>query len=91
MSLTKNQIIVKHLSIIHPPSDLIYTFLAEKMGLPVGQKILIHRGAGGIGSIAIQLAKDLSAHVTTTVSIEAKQFVAALGGEEIINCKVSGI
>jgi NADPH:quinone reductase-like Zn-dependent oxidoreductase len=32
------------------------------------QKILIHGGAGGIGSIAIQLAKHLGAHVATTVS-----------------------
>src|SRR5215217_3719041 len=36
--------------------------LVETMGLTKGQKILIHGGAGGIGSIAIQLAKHLGAY-----------------------------
>jgi alcohol dehydrogenase len=43
------------------------------------QKILIHGGAGGIGSIAIQLAKYLGADVATTVSTKDKQFVQELG------------
>src|SRR5215204_6528121 len=51
------------------------------------KKILIHGGAGGIGSIAIQLAKNLGAHVTTTVSTDDKQFVQELGADEIIDYK----
>ena len=39
--------------------------LVESIGLTKGQKILIHGGAGGIGSIAIQLAKRLGAYVAT--------------------------
>ncbi len=42
--------------------------LVETMELSNGQKILIHGGAGGIGSIAIQLAKHRGTHVATTVS-----------------------
>ena len=52
-----------------------------------GSKILIHGGAGGIGSIAIQLAKHLGAHVTTTVSANDKQFVQQLGADQIIDYK----
>jgi alcohol dehydrogenase len=59
--------------------------LVENIGLSNGQKILIHGGAGGIGSIAIQLAKNLGAHVTTTVSTDDKQFVQGLGADEIID------
>jgi NADPH:quinone reductase-like Zn-dependent oxidoreductase len=61
--------------------------LVENIGLSKGQKILIHGGAGGIGSIAIQLAKYLGADVATTVSINDKQFVQELGADVVIDYK----
>ena len=61
--------------------------LVDTIGLSRGQKILIHGGAGGVGSIAIQLAKYLGAHVATTVSEKDKQFVKGLGADEIIDYK----
>ena len=50
-------------------------------------KILIHGGAVGIGSIAIQLAKNLGAYVATTVSANDRQFVQELGADEVIDYK----
>jgi NADPH:quinone reductase-like Zn-dependent oxidoreductase len=61
--------------------------LVENIGLSKDQKILIHGGAGGIGSIAIQLAKNLGAYVATTVNIDDKQFVESLGADEVIDYK----
>jgi alcohol dehydrogenase len=61
--------------------------LVENMNLSNGQKILIHGGAGGIGSIAIQLAKNLGAYVATTASSDDKEFVQALGADKIIDYK----
>ncbi len=61
--------------------------LVENMKLSGGQKILIHGGAGGIGSIAIALAKNLGAQVATTVSPDDRQFVAKLGADEVIDYK----
>jgi alcohol dehydrogenase len=61
--------------------------LVETIGLSGGQKILIHGGAGGIGSIAIQLAKDNGAYVATTVSTNDKEFVQQLGANEAIDYK----
>jgi len=61
--------------------------LVETIGLTKGQKILIHGGAGGIGSIAIQLVKHLGAYVATTVSTNDKQFVKELGADEVIDYK----
>ncbi len=61
--------------------------LVETIGLSGGQKILIHGGAGGIGSIAIQLAKHLRADIATTVSTNDKEFVKELGANEIIDYK----
>lgn len=61
--------------------------LVENIGLSKDQKILIHGGAGGIGSIAIQLAKHLGVYVATTVSTNDKQFVQELGADQIIDYK----
>jgi NADPH:quinone reductase-like Zn-dependent oxidoreductase len=61
--------------------------IIENIGLSKDQKILIHGGAGGIGSIAIQLAKQLGAHVATTVSTNNKQFVQGLGADDVIDYK----
>ena len=62
--------------------------LVETMRLTNGQKILIHGGAGGIGSIAIQLAKHHGAYVATTVSTNDIQFVKEeLGADEAVDYK----
>jgi alcohol dehydrogenase len=61
--------------------------LVENIGLSKDQKILIHGGAGGIGSIAIQLAKYLGSYVATTVSTNDKQFVQELGADVVIDYK----
>lgn len=59
--------------------------LVENMGLSKGQKILIHGGAGGIGSIAIQLAKLIGAYISTTANVNDKQFVQGLGADQTID------
>jgi alcohol dehydrogenase len=61
--------------------------LVDDIGLSKDQKILIHGGAGGIGSIAIQLAKYLGAYVATTVSTNDKQFVQELGANQVVDYK----
>ena len=62
--------------------------LVETIGLSNGQKVLIHGGAGGIGSIAIPLAKHRGTHVATTVSTNDIQFAKKeLGADEVIDYK----
>jgi alcohol dehydrogenase len=61
--------------------------LVENIGLSKDQKILIHGGAGGIGSIAIQLAKHLGAYVTTTVNKNDQMFVQELGANQLVDYK----
>jgi NADPH:quinone reductase-like Zn-dependent oxidoreductase len=61
--------------------------LTEHIGLSQGERILIHGGAGGIGSIAIQLARHLGAHVITTVSAVDTGYVMGLGAQEVIDYK----
>lgn len=61
--------------------------LVDTIGLKKGQKILIHGGAGGIGTIAIQLAKHMGAYVATTVSEKDRQYVKDLGADVVIDYK----
>ncbi len=61
--------------------------LTEHLALKQGQKILIHGGAGGIGSIAIQIAKHLGAFVATTVNVDDVDFVRHLGADQVIDYK----
>lgn len=50
-----------------------------------GQRILIHAGAGGVGHIAIQLAKQHGAYVITTARKHNHEFVRQLGADEVID------
>ncbi|MEJ2397675.1 MAG: zinc-dependent alcohol dehydrogenase family protein [Gammaproteobacteria bacterium] len=54
--------------------------------LTAGQSVLIHAGAGGVGHVAIQLAKQRGARVATTVSSPEKaDYVRELGADLVIN------
>src|SRR6266487_3288646 len=59
--------------------------LVERGNLQPGQKVLIHAGSGGVGTIAIQLAKCLGATVATTVSSGNADFVRELGADIVID------
>jgi alcohol dehydrogenase len=59
--------------------------LVERGDLQPGQRVLVHAGAGGVGTIAIQLAKHLGATVATTVSAGNVDFVRELGADVVID------
>jgi NADPH:quinone reductase-like Zn-dependent oxidoreductase len=61
--------------------------LVERANLRPGQKVLIHAGAGGVGTIAIQLAKHLGAQVATTASSSKIELVRTLGADVVIDYK----
>jgi alcohol dehydrogenase len=59
--------------------------LVEKANLKKGQKVLIHAGSGGVGTLAIQLAKHLGATVATTTSTANVEWVKHLGADIVID------
>ncbi|WP_440090363.1 NADP-dependent oxidoreductase [Pseudomonas fragariae (ex Marin et al. 2024)] len=61
--------------------------LVETAKLKKGQRVLIHAGSGGVGTIAIQLAKHLGAFVATTTSTHNVEWVKALGADVVIDYK----
>ena len=59
--------------------------LVVRAGLRVGESILIHGGAGGVGHVAIQLAKAIGAKVFTTVREDNFEFAQSLGADVLID------
>ncbi|MCP1476304.1 NADPH:quinone reductase-like Zn-dependent oxidoreductase [Pseudomonas sp. EB276 TE3739] len=59
--------------------------LVEVARLHKGQKVLIHAGSGGVGTVAIQLAKHIGAFVATTTSTANAEWVKALGADVVID------
>lgn len=62
-----------------------YQGLTELMQIQPGEKVLIQAGAGGVGTMAIQLAKYLGAYVATTTSAKNKLFVESLGADNVLD------
>lgn len=94
-------IAVKEGSLAHKPTNLTmeeaasiplvgltaWQVLVETAKLKQGQKVFIQAGSGGVGSIAIQLAKHLGAFVATTTSTRNVEWVKALGADVVIDYK----
>jgi alcohol dehydrogenase len=61
--------------------------LVEKAHLKKGQKVFIQAGSGGVGTVAIQLAKSLGATVATTTSAANIPLVKSLGADVVVDYK----
>ncbi|GGY19755.1 NADPH:quinone oxidoreductase [Rhodanobacter panaciterrae] len=65
----------------------VWQALVEKANLKKGQKIFIQAGSGGVGTLAIQLAKHIGATVATTTSSANTDLVKSLGADIVIDYK----
>lgn len=61
--------------------------LFDEGHMQAGQRILVHGGAGGVGHMAVQLAKAKGANVSTTVASEDMDFARSLGADQVIDYK----
>ncbi|WHT16163.1 NADP-dependent oxidoreductase [Crossiella sp. CA-258035] len=59
--------------------------LVDLGGVTAGDRVLIHGGSGGIGHVAIQIAKALGAHVIATAGGGKREFVEGCGADEVID------
>jgi len=62
-----------------------YQCLIDVGELDSNSKVLIHAGAGGVGSFGIQIAKSLGAYVAATGSTKNVEFLKSLGADEVID------
>ncbi|GGY99668.1 NADP-dependent oxidoreductase [Pseudoduganella plicata] len=95
------KIAIKESSLAHKPANLTmeeaasvplvaltaWQVLVEVAKLQKGQRVFIQAGSGGVGAIAIQLAKHLGAFVATTTSTGNVAWVKALGADLVIDYK----
>ncbi|MBN6040175.1 zinc-binding dehydrogenase [Amycolatopsis sp. 195334CR] len=63
----------------------VWEALVERAGVRAGERVLVHGGAGGVGSVAIQLASALGAEVVTTARARDHEFVTGLGADTAID------
>ena len=66
----------------------VWQAFVEKARLKKDQKVFIQAGSGGVGTIAIQLAKHLGATVATTTSADNVELVKSFGADIAINYKI---
>ena len=59
--------------------------LVDTAGVRPGQRVLVHAAAGGVGHVAVQIAKARGAHVIGTASAPKHDLVRALGADEMID------
>ncbi|MGX7666658.1 NADP-dependent oxidoreductase [Flavobacterium pedocola] len=65
----------------------VWQAFVEKAKLKKGHKVFIQAGSGGVGTIAIQMAKHLGATVATTTSADNFELVKSLGADIVIDYK----
>lgn len=63
--------------------------LVDAAGIGEGQRVLIHRAAGGVGHFAVQVAKARGAHVIAMASAPKHDFVRSLGADEVIDYRTT--
>jgi NADPH:quinone reductase-like Zn-dependent oxidoreductase len=62
-----------------------WRFLVATAALQAGERVLIHGGAGGVGSMLVQIAKQRGAHVIATASPRNHDYLRSLGADEVID------
>lgn len=69
----------------------VWQALFSFAGVAPGQYVLVHGGAGGVGSIAVQAARHFGAHVVSTASESNRNFVSSLGAEQVFDYRDPGL
>lgn len=63
--------------------------MVDTAAVQPGQRVLVHAGSGGVGSLAIQLLKDLGATVIATSSERNRALVESLGADQVIDYRTT--
>ncbi|MFE5915237.1 NADP-dependent oxidoreductase [Streptomyces wedmorensis] len=66
-----------------------YQAIVDTARVAPGQRVLIHAAAGGVGHLAVQIAKERGAYVIGTASAPKHDFVRSLGADEVIDYRTT--
>ncbi|MCC2277711.1 NADP-dependent oxidoreductase [Streptomyces sp. ET3-23] len=65
--------------------------LVDTAGVRPGQRVLVHAAAGGVGHLAVQIAKARGAHVTGTASAAKHALLRSLGADELVDHRTQDV
>lgn len=68
-------------------AETAWQAIVEAGGVKPGQRVLVHGGAGGVGSAAVQIAKAKGAYVIATASARNQQFLRSIGADDVLDYK----
>jgi NADPH:quinone reductase-like Zn-dependent oxidoreductase len=90
--IQENELAIKPANISHEEAASVplagltaWQALVTKGNIKEGDKVLIHAGSGGVGTLAIQIAKHFGAFVATTTSAKNVELVKDLGADLVID------
>ncbi|MFJ6794216.1 NADP-dependent oxidoreductase [Streptomyces sp. NPDC091268] len=63
--------------------------LVDTAGVSAGQRVLVHAAAGGVGHLAVQIAKALGAYVIGTASAAKHELLRDLGADEVVDYRTA--
>ncbi|MFB6896113.1 MULTISPECIES: NADP-dependent oxidoreductase [Streptomyces] len=66
-----------------------YQAIVDTAAVGPGQRVLIHAAAGGVGHLAVQIAKARGAYVIGTASAAKHEFVRSIGADEVIDYRTT--
>jgi NADPH:quinone reductase-like Zn-dependent oxidoreductase len=66
-----------------------WRYLMQGAAIRLGERILVQGGAGGTGSVIVQLAKAAGAHVITTASARNHEYLRSIGADEVIDYRTT--
>lgn len=70
---------------IPTPASAAWAVLVDSAKVSKGQRVLVHGGAGGVGSAAVQIAKSRGAYVIATASKRNHDYLRSIGADEVID------
>lgn len=85
MALKPKTLSMKQAAALPLVSITSYEALVHKMNVQAGDNVLIHGATGGVGHIAVQLAKELGATVTSTYSPALKTLATTVGADNLVD------
>ncbi|WP_339216979.1 NADP-dependent oxidoreductase [Ornithinibacillus sp. FSL M8-0202] len=87
LALIPDNITFEEAAAVPLAGETAWQCLVDFSNIKAGDKVLIHAGAGGVGSYAIQFAKHVGAYVASTASEKNKELLNELGVDQFINYK----
>ncbi|MDH6187132.1 NADPH:quinone reductase-like Zn-dependent oxidoreductase [Streptomyces sp. CZ24] len=92
-AFTRKPTVIDHLQAGALPlvSLTAYQALIDTAGIGPGQRVLIHAAAGGVGHVAVQIAKAHGAYVIGTASAPKHDLLRELGADEVVDYRTTDV